>query len=120
MQKTLKTIVLLVIVGIAFSCQDEDKDSFTACGAIDPAENVSWMKTLIESWQANSTIYEYMYIQQGTYLGQTVFIAGNCCPFCGSYFPIFNCEGDELTGISVHDISGLQTIWKPFGSKCTF
>ena len=119
MNKKLKITILYSILALSFACHDEEK-SFEACGVVDPAQNLPWMKTMIDSWEAQSTIYQYMYVQQGTYIGQTVFIAGNCCPFCDSYFPVFNCEGEELEGINWENVNNVKTIWKPLTSECTF
>jgi hypothetical protein len=113
-------IILLVIASlITFSCEKDDKDSLT-CNVANPAEELPWLKSIIHSWEANSTIYTYMYVQQGTYLGNTVFLAGNCCPFCDSYFPVYNCAGEEITVTNIQDITGLKIIWKPVDSQCTF
>lgn len=108
----------MVALTTAFFISCEDSNS--TCDVENPAEELPWMKSMIETWEGSSTIYTYMYIQQGTYSGQTVFLAGNCCPFCDSYFPIFNCEGEELEGINIQDIKNLKIIWKPDGSQCTF
>jgi hypothetical protein len=115
--KNYTRILALVVTFFAFSCE---KDESLTCGIANPAEKLPWLRTMIESWEANSTIYPYMYVQQGTYLGQTVFIAGNCCPFCNAYFPVFNCEGEEINGISTQDLTKLTTIWQPENSQCTF
>ena len=110
------TKILLIAVTISsFSCE---KDDSLTCGVANPTEELPWLKTMIESWEANSTIYMYMYVQQGTYSGQTVFLAANCCPFCDSYFPVFNCEGEEIMVTNIQDITGLKTIWKPLTSEC--
>jgi len=118
--KHFKSLLLILTFIFAFSCEQDDTVVSTACGVNDPAENLPWLKTMIESWKVNSTIYEYMYVQQGTNSGQTVFIVGNCCPFCDTYFPIYNCAGEEIISASILDIKDKKTIWKPEGSLCTF
>ncbi|HEU5290312.1 MAG TPA: hypothetical protein VFU05_06695 [Cyclobacteriaceae bacterium] len=116
--RNLIRIFLVTLITLGYtSCEDTSKSS--TCDVANPAEDLSWLKTMIESWEANSTIYTYQYVLQGTYLGQTVFIAANCCPFCDSYFPIFNCEGEGLEGVIFQDIKNLKTIWKPDDSQCT-
>ena len=117
--KNFKSLLLILTLIFVFSCEQDDPVANTACGVKDPAENLPWLKTMIESWKVNSTIYEYMYVQQGTYSGETVFIVGNCCPFCDSYFPIYNCAGDEIISAGILDITDQKTIWKPVVSLCT-
>jgi thiol-disulfide isomerase/thioredoxin len=113
-------IVLVMATLLVSSCEKDDaKDSLT-CNVANPAEELPWLKTMIESWEDNSTIYTYMYVQKGTYSGKTVFLAANCCPFCNSYFPVFDCDGEEIAVTNIQDITGLKTIWKPANSQCTF
>ena len=110
---------LFILALIAFSCEQNDPEVSNACGVEDPAENLPWLKAKIESFEEFPDFYQYMYVQQGTYLDQTVFMVGNCCPFCDSYFPVYNCEGDEIMGGVVSEITDLKTVWKPAFSQCT-
>jgi hypothetical protein len=119
MRNYSKIIVVVMATLFAFSCEKDDAKDSLICNVANPVEELPWLKTMIKSWEANSTIYTYMYVQKGTYLGKTVFLAGNCCPFCDSYFPVFNCAGDEIAVTSIQDITGLKTIWKPVDSQCT-
>jgi len=114
------TKIIFVVIATVFlsSCDNDDVNNSFACDVVNPAENLPWLRTMIESWEATSTIYTYMYVQQGTYSGNTVFIAANCCPFCDSYFPVFNCAGEELDGINIQEITDLKTVWKPLFSQC--
>jgi hypothetical protein len=113
-----KFLSLLILAFIAFSCEQNDPEVINACGIEDPAENLPWLKAKIESFEEFPDIYKYMYVQQGTYLGQTVFLVGNCCPLCDAYFPVYNCEGDEIMGVAL-EVTNLKTIWKPVFSACT-
>jgi len=116
--KYFNRILLLLIIVFSISCKDESHP--VTCNVENPKEDLPWLKSMIQSWESTSTIYTYMYVQQGTYNGQTVFLAGNCCPFCDSYFPVFNCAGDELDGVNILDIKNLKVIWQPDGSQCSF
>ena len=120
MKNYSKIILAIITIIFLFSCDNDDANNSFACNVKNPAENLPWLKTKIESFEEFPTIYEYMYVQQGTYAGQIVFMVGNCCPFCDSYFPVYNCEGEELKGLNFQDISELKTIWKPLGSECSF
>ena len=119
MRNFTRIFMSMLITVFVISCHDETNS--TSCDVENPAEDLSWMKIMIESWET-SMIYEYLYMQQGTYLGKNVFLAGNCCPVCdtnGTYIPIYNCEGEELENVDVQNITHLKIIWKPDGSTCT-
>ena len=110
---------MLVLI-LAFSCGKDDPVSKNACDVKNPAEDLPWLKTIIQSWEANGALLEYMYVQQGTYQGQTVFLPGSCCPFCDFFFPVYNCDGQEVTIENGQHVTNLKTIWKPQNSECTF
>jgi hypothetical protein len=110
--------LLILALVLVFSCEEDDSDPIIACGIENPAENLPWLKAEIESFEEFPEFYKYMYVQQGTYLGQTVFLVGNCCPFCDSYFPVYNCEGEEIMGAALA-VTNLKTVWKPVFSQCT-
>ena len=118
MKNYLGIFLIAFFTTISFSCEDDSQS--TVCDVKDPAEDLPWLKNMIDLWEVNSTIYTYMYVDQGTYLGQTVLIVKNCCPVCDSYFPVYNCAGQELQGVNLSDIKNLKTVWKPEDSLCTF
>lgn len=115
-----KSILLILVLILSFSCDKDDPVSTTSCGVKHPTEDLPWLKTMIEAWEANSVYYKYMYVQQGTYLGQTVFLPGSCCPYCDYFFPVYNCDGEEVTIESGKSVTDLKTIWKSADSQCTF
>ena len=121
MKNFTKILLLILLLTSAFSCKDDD-DCCTPllCGVENPAENLPWLKSMIEYWKVNSTIYSYMYVLEGKYLGQTVFIASNCCPFCSSIPLIYNCEGDSIDYKNLVNITEQKVIWKPLDSLCNF
>jgi len=72
----------------AFSCE---KDTINVC-SVDPVEDLSWLQSRIRLLE-QSSLENYSYVQQAELLQETVFIFGNCCPFCLSVRPVYNCQG---------------------------
>ena len=118
MRNYLGVFLIALLSTLAISCEENERS--TVCDVKEPADDLPWLKSMIDLWEVNNTIYAYMYVDQGTYLGQTVFVIKNCCPFCDSYFPVYNCGGEELEGVNLADIKNLKTIWKPVDSLCSF
>jgi hypothetical protein len=116
--KNSKSILLILVLTLIFSCQKDDSVSVAGCGVENPTEDLPWLKEMIESWNSDS-LRPYMYVQQGTYLGQTVFLPGSCCPFCDFFFPVYNCKGETITLENGQQVTNLKTIWKPLNSECT-
>ena len=123
--KNYKTYILLFALVLAFSCEKDDGDPVptSACGVENPGENLPWLKTMIESWKGYPDLYKYMYVLQGEYDGQTVLVISNCCPFCDSTTPVYNCDGQLLWYAPEHpdrEITNSKIAWKPDNSECTF
>jgi hypothetical protein len=107
---------------LSFSCDDEDKEIIIGCGVENPAENLPWLKERIDSFDQSAPYYQYLYVLQGKYLGETVFVFNNCCPFCTSIPPVYNCEGELLWYASEYpdrEITDFEIVWKPLGFQCT-
>jgi hypothetical protein len=79
------------------------------------------LKAIVEGYKSNAYGFGvYEYVQQSTYQGNTVFIFGNCCPFCDSIFLVKDCEG-KVVDVPAGDVNGTTTvIWKPENSQCVF
>jgi hypothetical protein len=124
MNNYTRSLLLILSFIVLLSCDDQNSTnllSFSACGVENPAENLPWLKEVIESWKVQTDIYPYMYVSQGQYEGQAVIIFSNCCPFCSSTVPVFNCEGELLWYAPEHldrTITDLEIIWKPLFSQC--
>jgi hypothetical protein len=96
------------------------------CHVKDPAKELEWLKKEIDAlalgYDENPTLYQYFYITQAELKGETVFIFGNCCPFCGSIIPVRNCDGDLLgymgTNSELTKISNETILWQPPDFAC--
>jgi hypothetical protein len=118
----MKTFLSLLMTCFLLACDCQETNP-TVCGTENPAENLPWLKNMIESWASQSEIYPYQYVQQGEYQGQTVFLPGNCCPFCITITGVYDCEGELLWYASEEPdkanlIKNLKVIWKPVGFQC--
>ncbi len=106
------------------SCTKDDVQK--ACYNEDPVEELEWLSSQISELEAGS-LSEYQYIKQAEYKGELVFVFGNCCPFCGSVFSVYNCSGEKIghlgnreEDIDFSKLENVTLIWKPNNSQCNF
>lgn len=114
-----KLFIFLLFVTI-LSCGDEESNSI--CGVANPIEDLPWLKSMIQDIEA-SDFGQYTYIQQAYYFGQPVFIVNNCCPFCLSIVPVYNCEGELVCNLGEcvdNLITHEKFLWAPANSSCVF
>ena len=121
MQRHITLVLLLVLT---FACREDAPNQ--TCLVKNPVENLDWLMVAIDD-MSKSSLSQYQYVMQATYKSQTVFIFGNCCPFCNTITPVYNCSGDRLgyigTGSNDIDANLLDqdvVIWKPDNSACNF
>lgn len=121
----MKKIILpfVLLIALSFSCQEENTPS-TACQIENPLQEMDWLKVIIENLEGSS-LTEYMYISQATRGSSTVFLVQNCCPFCNTVTPVYNCEGVLLgilgsgeNGIDPTTIKNSKVIWKSENFSC--
>lgn len=115
--------VFIALTVFALSCNDEH-DPGRMCAVTNPAEDLDWLASDIEVWK-RSQLAEYAYVSAVEYEGTTVFIYGNCCPYCNSIFQVYNCSGEVIgsMGDGNFDTSLLEhaeVIWKGENSSCFF
>ena len=113
-----KSIALLVFVSLfIFSCQEET----TVCN-IPEGSIPGWMSEIITELEPTAA-YSYSYIVSGRYEGQEVFILKNCCPFCGSVYPVYTCDGASLgtlgNEVNANDIEDEKFFWAPEAVQCS-
>ena len=108
-----------LILAIAGACVEHDTRLMGACQAANPAEELPWLKIKITKLE-NSDIAKYWFITHGTYEDQPVFIVRNCCPFCDTITPVYNCDGVLLFHLSNQQIGNEKIVWKPADYACTF
>ncbi|MEL7003724.1 MAG: hypothetical protein AAFN93_13460 [Bacteroidota bacterium] len=113
---------LIIILLFAISCNDE-KDILigNTCGVDRPLEELDWLKDEISEIN-DSDVKRYLYLTQANYQNQTVFIFGNCCPFCLTITSVMDCGGEFIgilgTDIDNSEITDEQVIWTPEGFEC--
>lgn len=90
------------------------------CGVVNPTENLQWLKDRINELKTNTEFSKYLYVQQSTYDGQTVFMFGSCCPFCNSTTLVRDCSGNTLDISSREVTDPFTVIWTGENSECMF
>jgi len=99
--------VAFLFIFMAFSCDKEDKIvGSNTCSVINPAQDLPWLRDKIAEITSQDPAYNYSYIQQADYQGQTVFIFGNCCPNCNTTVPVYNCQGEFICTLYSEDCPG--------------
>ena len=88
----MRFLILLLTTCIAFGCDDECGLAVDACTAEDPIAEVEWLRELKNSL-ADCTCQQS--INQGEYLGETVFYVVITDPLCSSFFAptLYSCSG---------------------------
>jgi hypothetical protein len=96
------------------------------CSVKDPAKELGWLADDIREME-NSGMSQFLYVYQADYKLKTVFIFGNCCPFCSTIIPVHNCSGQFLGylgngsgDINPEHLKKIEIIWKPENSACSF
>jgi len=116
MRKTLTLFLLAILL----SCNDENTN--LTCGVADPAEDLPWLKSMIQDFEA-ADFGQYTYIQQAYYRGQPVFIVNNCCAFCMTIVPVYDCDGNLICNLGEcvdEFITSERLIWASANTVCEF
>ena len=93
----LLTIMLFIIL----ACKTDEINNNT-CNVENPIEDFTWLKEIISDIEQSTQVDEF-YISQAIHESKTVFIVGNCCAYCNTAFPVYNCEGDPLNILGCAD-----------------
>jgi len=107
------------------SCAEDEMGQFNTCQVHNPAEELGWLRASIAELENNKDeIYPFRYILQAVYNQQTVFIFGNCCPYCNTNAPVFDCEGKFLFNRYDEDradrLTNENVIWQAQNCECNF
>ena len=96
-----KSILLIFLLLISFSCKKDDSDSTNACAGDNPLE-ADWMAEIKNSLGECTC---ELSILQGTYEGETVFYLALTDPLCdGIYTPVLmDCEGNTVKTYSIDE-----------------
>ncbi len=114
-------LYLLFIIFVAIGC-NEPEDS---CFADDPLNQLDWLNEEIEDLKSNEELSQFQYVSKAEYEGGTVFLFGNCCPYCNTATPVKNCFGQQIgfigsqeSAIDISKLENIETVWKPEDSAC--
>lgn len=115
-------LLLLFFLIILASCS-EDPQPLQACNTDNVLVDLPWLAELVTELNKSDFGRKYSYISTGIYMGQTIFSLQNCCPFCNSVTPIYDCSGNNLgflgsQGIESDEITNWKVIWKSTESTC--
>jgi len=113
------TLLSLLLLTIAVAChRDKNELDPLVCGVANPTENLPWLKAVIDEYKKDQDgLMKYKYVLQSTYKGSTVFVFGNCCPFCLSMILVRDCEGNRIE-VKAGEGEPTTVIWKPENSTC--
>lgn len=94
MKKTFALLLLLTICIGTGSCKKNSVDRITACDVKDPANNLPWLKKMLEEDKAKNQD-QFLIVKAAEFKGQTVFnyqLIWMSCLACVN----FDCEGKPL------------------------
>ncbi len=122
--------IMLFLLAVLVSCAKDQDDSVDSNSLLVNAEescaekNLTIIKEKIESYISDdSIIKDYLFVFKANYQGNTVFVFGNCCPFCNTLPPeVLDCSGKflgyidyanslEKEGIACEDVTDRIAVW---------
>ncbi len=122
----MKPHFLLLLSFLVLSCSNDDGlPVIAACGVANPIEDLDWLETRVQELRDNvNEESQFFFVSQATFNNETVFIFDNCCPFCNTVSPVFNCSG-ELLGVLNDEVpeaelSNSQVVYRPNDFSCEF
>jgi len=118
-----KILLILPILCLFYSCNKYD---IPKCDFGDPAEDLLWLKAIIDEREANPTEdMVYCYIVQGKLKRKTVFVFMDCNPSIDKATFVVNCEGDTVKDkngsnleVSEVNLKDEKVIWQPEDFAC--
>ncbi|WP_026953940.1 hypothetical protein [Algoriphagus vanfongensis] len=116
-----KLLLPLLVICLLAGCK-EDEQPDLICGVQNPAEEIAWVKELVQDMESSEFSREYSYLRSGVYDGETYLYVGNCCPNCYWVPVIYNCEGEvvEDPDFGIYDLVDLRMIYHSEASICDF
>ncbi len=117
--RVMKKYILLLLL---ISC-NEEIISDNSCNVENPASDLNWISTQIQDLEQNlDTTSQYFYLTQAMFNNETVFVFGNCCPFCNTISVVQSCNGQVIgvlgTDIGLDELNDTKVIWKHPDSTC--
>lgn len=118
-------VFLLVFAFTFIACSEDEVEPLQACNTQNVLVDLPWLAELIEEQEQSEIGQNFSFIATGKFGKSRVFILQNCCPFCASIFPVFNCSGDVLgsigsDGFDLDKIENYEVIWKSSINACGF
>ena len=109
------SVTILLTLFVVISCDNEESECDN-CNCSNPAEKLSWLKTI------TSELSEYEYIMSADYKGETVFYNLSCDPTVDYASVVYDCEGENIGYLfDIRDeLSDENLIWEHEESKCEF
>ncbi len=121
-----RLVILLLVFGFTFSaCSEDEVEPLQVCDTQNVLVDLPWLAELIEEQEQSFIGQNYSFIATAKLKQRRVFILQNCCPFCASIFPVFNCSGEVLgsigsEGMDFEDFNNYEVIWKSSDNTCNF
>ncbi len=121
-----KAAFLILFFAFGFSsCSEDEVEPLQACDTQNVLVDLPWLAELIEEQEQFFIGQNYSFISTGKIKNRRVFVLQNCCPFCASIFPVYNCSGEVLgsigeEGFRFEDIENIEVIWKSSENGCNF
>jgi hypothetical protein len=121
----MKKGILLFSFLCLLSCSNDDNlPIISACNVANPIEDLAWLREqVVELKKTDSDLAQYFYIEQAEYQNESIFISNNCCPFCNTIVPIYNCSGETIgllgdEDFNLSNISNRTIIYRPSDFNC--
>lgn len=124
--KTVLSALLFFLLATACENCDPGDYYYPACSVDDPTKELEWLREEIEDREQNrDDLYEYFFISQAGYEGETVFIYNDCCPNCNTVVRVLNCSGEQIGVVSPREgdidrsqLTNVTVVWQPEGFEC--
>ena len=107
------------------SCDHESSDCPTMDGICDN-RCVETLITQLEVEQSTGTVTrDFAYLAEAMHKGEAVYILANCCPYCSSIFPVYDCSGNQIGHVDDNNFSpallnNAKIIWRSENNQCSF
>ncbi|WP_346882898.1 hypothetical protein [uncultured Algibacter sp.] len=96
------------------------------CNVSNPIENLAWLKEKTQALEVTpQEMLKYVYVSEGEYMDNTVYIFADCCQLCNSVYIVYNCEGNTIgiigngeDFISPSILENGIVIWNADNSSC--
>lgn len=119
--KKIAILLTLITALFAYSCENVK----TLCPGEVSDDSVDSLIAELEAEQSNNTVTrDFTYLAEANHNGNTVFILANCCPYCLSLFPVYDCSGQEIGHIgddtfNPNLLNSAKIVWRSENNQCS-